>query len=138
MEAEDGALAGAGFDGEDVEAALGGIDAAGAEELAGHAGEVAALVGVDGIFGSGLRGGGGGAGFHFYEGEGAAVVADEIDFTFDSRDGVISRDEGITVAAEVPVGEGFAADAGGAGLRFGGGGGIGEAVAGGEVEGGVD
>jgi len=58
---------------------------------------------------------GGRAGFYFYEGQGAAVVADEIDFTFDSRDGVVAGDECVALAAEVPVGEGFAADSGGAG-----------------------
>jgi hypothetical protein len=86
VQANDWPFSGVGFDGQHVETAAGGIDAPGTQELAGHAGEVASLVGVDGVFGSGLgvrrR-----TGFYFHEGQGAAVVADEIDFTFDAWHG---------------------------------------------------
>jgi hypothetical protein len=101
-----------------VKAAAGGIDAARAKELARHAGEVAALVGVDGVFGSGLRLCCRRTSFHFDEGEGAAVVADQIDFTFNAWNGVVARYQRVAVAAEVPVSEGFAADACLAGFGF--------------------
>jgi len=38
-------------------------------------------------------------GLYFYEGQGAAVVADEIDFTFDTRDGVVAGDESSSLQA---------------------------------------
>ena len=54
VQANDWLFSGTGFDRQHVEAATGGIDAARTKELAGHAGEVAALVGVDGVFGGGV------------------------------------------------------------------------------------
>ena len=55
MKADDWLISGVGFDRQDVEAATGGIDAARTKELTGHTGQVASLVGVDGVFGRGLR-----------------------------------------------------------------------------------
>ena len=58
------------------------------------------------------------AGADFYEGQGFAVVAYEIEFAFDAVGRVVAGDEDVAVAAEIPIGVGFAADAGAAGGVF--------------------
>src|ERR1700690_463641 len=136
VEANNWPGASARLDGEHVEAAGGHINAAHACELVRHALQVAALVLIYGFFWARLAGFFRRARFYFDEGEGAAVVADHINFAFDSGRGVVARDERVAVATEIPVGVGFAADSGAAGAIFGGGigrGRIGQAVAGGEV-----
>src|SRR5271156_3975413 len=132
VQADYGPLAGARFDGEDVEAARGGFDVAGAQKLAGHAREVAALFPVHCFFGGERRGPRGlrrlgrsrwldnCARLYFDEGERLAVVADHINFAFDSWRREITGDKDVAVAAQIPVSVGFAADAGLARAMFGG------------------
>ena len=58
--------------------------------------------------------------FYFDEGERLAVVADHINFAFDSWRREIARNENVAVAAQVPVGVSFTADARLARAMFGG------------------
>src|SRR3989344_6329060 len=55
--------------------------------------------------------GGGGAGFDFDEGEHGAVPADEVNLAPPVRGAVVAPDDGVALAAQVPVGVGLAADA---------------------------
>jgi hypothetical protein len=121
-------FAGARFDRQDIKAAGGFCNVACAQKLAGHAREVAALFPVHGFFGRLRRGAsrlrrrevGDGARLYFYEGERLAVVTYHINFAFDAGRGEIAGDEDVAVAVQVPVGVGFAADAGLARAMFGG------------------
>ena len=52
-----------------------------------------------------------GARFHFDEREHRAVVADQVDLTLDAGHREVARDDRVAVAAQIPVGERFAAHA---------------------------
>jgi len=118
VEADGGGVAGVIVDGEDVEAAGTIRNVAFGEETLCGAGYDALLVAGD----AELRESGEifaqRASADFYEGEGFAIVADQIDFPFGAAGHEVARDENIAVAAEVLVGVGFAADAGAAGGVF--------------------
>ncbi len=130
VQADYGLLAGARFDRQDVEAAGGGFDVTRAQKLASHARKVSAFFPVHGFFGRERGGPGrrlrrsGGVGdsarLYFDEGERLAVVADHINFAFDSWGREIAGNEDVTVAAQVPVGVSFTADARLARAMFGG------------------
>jgi hypothetical protein len=76
------------------------------------------LIGGDAELGEGGEIVAEGAGADFDEGEGFAVVADEIEFALDAARRLVAGHENIAVTAEIPVGVGFAADAGAAGGMF--------------------
>src|SRR5487761_985425 len=50
--------------------------------------------------------------FHFDESQHGAIIADQIDFAFVVKDAVIACDENVSMAAQVPIRECFAANAG--------------------------
>jgi len=118
VEAGGGGVAGVVVDGEDVEAAGAIRNVAFGEEALGGAGHDALLVGGDAEFGECGEIFAQRARADFYEGEGFAVVADEVEFAFEAARRVVAGYENVAVAAEVPVGVGFAADAGAAGGVF--------------------
>jgi len=114
VEADFGGVAGEVVDGEDVEAAGRIGDVALGEKMLGGANYDALLVGGDAELGEGSEFFAERAGADFDESESFAVVADEVDFAFGGTGRVVTRDEDVTAAAEIPVGVGFAADAGAA------------------------
>lgn len=140
METDDGGMTGGIVYGEDIETAGAFADVAFGEEMVSGAGDEMLFAGSDAEFGKGGEVVANGAGADFNEGESFAVVADEVDFTFGSAWSEIPGDEDVAMAAEVPIGIGFAADAGPAGGEFSGFRGNGmfffaKAAAGGEMDG---
>jgi len=118
VEADFGGVAGKVVDSEDVEAAGAVGDVAFGEKMLGGANYDALLVGGDAELGEGGEFFAERAGADFDESESFAVVADEVDFAFGGTGRVVARDEDVAAAAEIPVGVGFAADAGAAGGVF--------------------
>src|ERR1700722_7496509 len=107
MEPDRWFLSGGCFDGEDVESPWSIFQAARANKLASHAGEVAAFFEIDGVFRSRLAWFSFGSCFDFHECEDRAVVSDDVEFTFNARHSEISRNHDVTFAAQIPVGVGF-------------------------------
>ena len=118
MEADFGGVAGLIVDGEEIEAAGAVRNVALGEKTLRGAGDDALFIGGDAEFGQRGEFFAERARADFYEGQDFTVVADEIEFAFDAARRVIARDEDVAVAAEIPVGVGFAADAGTAGGVF--------------------
>jgi hypothetical protein len=120
VKAHDGRRAGACFDGDDVEAAVGGIDAAGETEALRDAGDVALLFVIDGVFGAEMPGTAvvGGTRFHFDECERGPVVTDDVDLAFYAGCHEITSDHHVAFGTEKPVSVGFAADSSAARVLF--------------------
>jgi hypothetical protein len=114
MQADNWFLADGCFNSQDIESPWSIFQAARAEELASHAGQVTAFFKIDGVFGSGLAWLSFGSRFNFHERENSAVVGYEVEFTFDSRHSEISRDHDVAFTTQVPVGVGFSTYAGSA------------------------
>src|SRR5579862_3276080 len=111
MQADDGFLSEGRLNSQDIESPRSIFQAAGANKLASHAGEVAAFFKIDGVFRSRLAWCGFGPRFHLYECEEFAIVSDEVELAFDPRDGEIARDHDVTLTAEIPVSVSFTAHA---------------------------
>src|SRR5712664_3715481 len=118
VETDGGGVAGVVVDGEDVEAAGTIRNVAVGEEALCGAGDDALFVGGDAEFGESGEIVAQSASADFDEGEGFAVVADEVEFAFYTARCVVAGNEDVAVAAEIPVGIGFATDAGAAGGEF--------------------
>ena len=118
MEANYGRVAWSVVDGEDVEAAGVAIDVTLGDEALGSADYDALFIGGDAEFGQGGEFFAQGAGADFHEGQGFTVIAYQVEFAFYAARRVIARNEDVAVAAKIPVGVGFSADAGAAGLMF--------------------
>ena len=117
MQADSGPGAEMRFDGHHVEAKGTLAQAPLGAKLARHARKVAPLVRRDGVFGQAKGAGFAGAGLHLDEGQNLSVVTDQIDFALDAGHGEVARDDRVAVAAQVPIGECFAADSGAATCR---------------------
>jgi len=118
MEADNRFLSDDCFNSQDIESPWSIFQATRAEKLSSHAGEVAALFKIDGVFRRGLAWLSFGSRFHFHEREDRAIVGDDVEFPFDSGHGEISRNHDVTLTAKVPVSKGFTTQAGFAGELF--------------------
>jgi hypothetical protein len=118
VEADCGCVAGLIIDGEDVEAAGVGVDVTFGDEALRRADYEALFVGGNAEFGKRGELFAERASADFDEGQRFAVVAHEIEFALYASWHVITRNEDVAVAAKVPVGVGFAPNAGTAGGMF--------------------
>jgi hypothetical protein len=118
VQADGGGVAWLVVDCENVEAAGAIGDVAFGKKALGGAGDYALFVRGDAEFGECGEVFADGAGANFDEGEGFAIVADEIEFPFYASRCVVAGDEDVAMAAEIPVGVCFAADPGAAGGVF--------------------
>ena len=130
VQADNRGAAGMIVNGDDIEAAGAFGDVAFGKKVLGGANDDVLFIAGDAEFGeAGQAVVADGAGADFDEGESVSVVADEIEFAFDGARSVIAGDEDVAIAAEIPVGVGFAADAGTASSEFFFAGGIGDVIA---------
>lgn len=102
------------LNGENVRTARRFVDSPGAQELTGHARKVTAFLPIHRIFGLWLVWIGRRSCLHLDEREHRSVVADHINFALEARRRVVTRDENVSVAAEILVSVGLAANSGAA------------------------
>src|SRR4029077_19326074 len=103
---------------ENIEPARCFIHAPRAKELPRHAREIAALLPIYGFLSSRLIRIGCRSCFYFHQSEDRAVVTDHIDFALNPRRRVVSRNQNVAVAAQIPVSVRLASNSGSARLRF--------------------
>lgn len=88
------------------------IDSARTDECGGHSGNLAAFSRIDSVLWTNRPGSGCIASLHFDKSERIAIVSDEVDFAIQISDSEVAGDHGVPMSAEIPVGVGFAMNAG--------------------------
>jgi hypothetical protein len=111
VKADNGRLSGLVINGEDIEAAGAFGNMPFGEEVGGGSREELLFAGRDAQLWEGGKIIADGASANFNEGERFAIVADHVEFAFGRARSEVARDEDVAVAAEIPVGVSFAANA---------------------------
>lgn len=112
VEAHDGRLARCIIDGQNIEAAEAGLDAALGHKALCGANDHGLLGGSDAELRESLKIFAHGASTDFDECEGIAVITDEVDFPFHAPGHEISSYEDVSEAPQIPVAIGFSTNAG--------------------------